>query len=227
LNSKQRILLVHNELKRIENILALPPIKRGLFNWLRTKGLEEKAKSLSLQRFNLVASYLADNDSAYMLLVRANYELLHQDRVHFKVYSTTVGIYSSYATNFQGKVQPNGHAYCYTTEGNNPLNPIANMLYPSKLKGHVDYFGNIRLTTASTGAALFATVPEAFEGAIDAHGAIELKVTARDTDIIGGGSVMINKLIANIFGSNDANRNAFANNCQLLHQSIEGFIAKL
>jgi hypothetical protein len=227
MDAKQRILLVHNELNRIEHILGLPPIKRGLFNWLRTKELEEKAKTLHLQRFNLVASYLADNDESYKRLVIENYRLLQQNHVHFKVYSTTLDLYSSYATKFSGKIHANGHAYCYTTEGNNPLNPIGNMLYPSRLEGHIDYFGNIRLNTASTEISMIATLPSAFEGTIDSNGRVVLRVVSRDTDILSGGMAMMNKLIANIFGTNDANRNAFASNCQMLHQAIEAFIVTL
>jgi hypothetical protein len=101
------------------------------------------------------------------------------------------------------------------------------MLYPSRLEGHIDYFGNIRLNTASTEVSMIATLPTAFEGTIDSNGRVVLRVVSRDTDILSGGMAMMNKLIANIFGTNDANRNAFASNCQMLQQAIEAFIVTL
>jgi hypothetical protein len=132
--------------------------------------MEEKVKALTVQKFNLIATYFENNDAEYRRLVRENYSVLERDHIHFNVYATNLGVYSAYSTQFEGKVHDNGYSYCYTTEGNSPLNPLGEMLYPSKLKGKVDYLGNIRLYTDTTGISLFSTLPEAFEGSIGANG---------------------------------------------------------
>jgi len=223
----ERIRLIHDELVRVEDTLAKPRFQRGILNWFRTSGLKERLAELRQTRFNLAVAYLMAHDEAFATIAKENLLLLRGDRVHFKVQAIGYNLLHSYATRFEGKILNNGHAYCHTVKGNNPIDPFANMRYPAKLQGKVDCFGNIRLFTADTGMAFYKSLPEAFEGTIDSSGNIQLHVKSLETDILANGQTMIDKLIANLLGGEKNRLRTFVSNRDALVSSVDALIIKL
>lgn len=223
----ERIRLVHGKMVRIEQILAKPRFQRGLLHWFNSSGLKQQLEELRQQRFHLASVYLMAHDTEFASLAQENLSLLKGDRIYFKVQSSTFHVLHSYARHFEGKILDNGHAYCHTTRGNNPVNPFASMMYPSLLRGKVDCYGNIRLSTESTGMAVITTLPKSFEGSIDDAGNMVVRVLERETDFLANGQTMIDKLIANLLGGDRNRLRTFVSNRDALVSSVDALIAKL
>jgi hypothetical protein len=212
-----------NELNRMHHILIELEEKPGLFGHFKYKRLSKKQKKLQDKQFNLTSTYLEKNDTVFHELIQRNYELLSQENIRFKIADFQRALsFSSYTTNFRGNIHKNGYLYCHVTKGNFPL-PFSPMGYPSKMKGKIDCWGGIHLSTISSGFALFKTLPTIMEGPVDTSGVVRLQTVSTEYDILNGGDLMVTKLIANVFEKKPQHRKLFFENKNFLMQLTKEF----
>ena len=218
-----RIKELHKELKELEGLSGIAWSKRPFKYWFGRSRIERHLKEGKARRLQLIETYLESSDKTYRDLVNANLQLLSSDKAFFKVTTNVMGIISSYATEFAGSIHDNGYAYCQSVSGNNPLDLLADLAFPSRLSGRVDYWGNINLAASSTDMAFFKTLPTSFEGTIDSDGQIILKLKSSEMDILSGGRLMIDKLMANIIGMDKRKTAQFVSNKAELRSMIKRF----
>lgn len=210
------------ELKDLEALLGVVWYRRPFRYWFGSSGINAQLDIGRKRCFQLMDVHLQQTNREYLKLVKANLELFSSESAHFKVTTNTAGLISSYATHFSGKLLDNGYAYCHSVEGKNPLMPMAQFTFPSQLKGSIDHWGTIRLMAVSFDMALVDTLPKAYDGCIDANGHIELWVTDTETDILTGGHLMIDKLMANILGTHGGKASQFVDNKVKLRSIMKG-----
>ncbi len=214
---------LHQELKKLEALLSVAWYRRPFKYWFGSSGIEAQLEKGRKKRFRLIEIHLQQTNDAYLQLVRANLQLLSSDKAHFKVTTNTYGFISSYATRFSGNLLDNGYAYCQSVEGNNPLLPMADFSFPSRLTGRIDHWGAIQLSATATDLAFIKTLPKAYEGRIGSNGQIDLRVKETETDMLAGGHMMIDKLMANIFGADGQKAAQFTANKAKMRLMIHDF----
>ncbi|MCF8461966.1 MAG: hypothetical protein K9G46_14695 [Flavobacteriales bacterium] len=214
---------LHQELKKLEAMLSVAWYSRPFKYWFGSSGIEAQLEKGRKKRFQLIEIHLQQTNDAYLKLVKANLQLLSSDKAYFKVTTNTYGFISSYATRFSGNLLDNGYAYCRSVEGNNPLLPMADFSFPSRLTGIINHWGAIQLSATSTDLAFIKTLPTAYEGRIGVNGRIDIRVKATETDILAGGKKMIDKLMANIFGADGQKAAQFADNKAKMRSIIHDF----
>jgi hypothetical protein len=203
---------LNKELELLEGLLQVAWYRRPLKYWFGSSGIESGLLEMKKKLSHLIEIYLQKTSAEYRKLVATNMELLQSSRAYFKATSTSFGMISSYSTRFSGNLLDNGYVHCYSVEGNNPILPMAQFSFPIRLVGKIDHWGNIELHASSTDMALFKTLPTGYEGRIGANGQIDIRVKDTETDFLTGGSMMINKLMANITGMNPWKMAQFAKN---------------
>lgn len=204
LNAKEKeerlaqIRTVDAELAQLKNWLSVSFFQRPVRYWFGRSILEERINEFSERRFILMDLFLFDTNSDYRKLVESNRSLIADDDVYFKVTSNTLSIMHTHSTRFRGKIMKNGYAYCYVDQGNFPLDPMGSYLFPKRLKGTIDHWGNIRLRVMEKGIDLTENLPVDYQGRITEEGEIFLELNEIESVVFGGGKLMIEKMMANI-----------------------------
>lgn len=210
-----------NELKQVsgKSFWQRPPKY-----WFTPSGIRKRIEYLEDRLFKVADIHLMNSDDSYRELAKNNIRLVASEDIFFKVTTTSIGMVSNYASQFRGSISDNGHAYCHSVEGNFPLAPVAQYMFPKAISGQIDHWGNIHLKTSSTGMAIFRTLPTGYSGRILANGKVGLRILKTETDILTGGWQMIDKLMANVFGSNSVARVQFSENRRLLREKVNNLI---
>jgi hypothetical protein len=214
---------LHQEVKKLEALLGIAWYSRPFKYWFGSSAIEAQLEKGRKKRFRLIEIHLQQTNDTYRKLVQTNLHLLSSDKAYFKVTTNTYGFISSYAMQFSGNLLDNGYAYCRSVEGNNPLLPMADFSFPSRLTGTINHWGAIQLSATSTDLALLKTLPTGYEGRIGSNGQIDIKVKSTETDILAGGHMMIDKLMANIFGADGQKAAQFAANKVKMRSIIQEF----
>ena len=196
---------------------------RPIRYWLRTGALKSRIKKIERRKRESIDAHLEATDDKYKQLVESNKNLLANEKVYFKVTSTTPSLLSSFSTNFAGIVSSKGYAYCNTIKGNFFLNPFAEYLFPERIEGQIDHWGKFQLKTTKREFALFTTLPKDYNGTIGMDGRVRLNVNERETDILSGGRLMIDRLMANLFANNQRGLKQFQQNIAEMNNRISEF----
>lgn len=213
-----------DEAQGLEKLKSIKWFQRPVRYWFGAKGLDGRIRDLNQQCFRFADNYLLKNDPAYLSIANENLKLMASVGVYFKVTSTTMAVLHSHSTRFKGNLSENGYAYCYTDQGNFPLNPVAEYMFPKRIQGSVDHWGNLNLKAVSAGFGFIQTLPVDYKGVIHSNGTIELNINETESDFLSGGRLMIDKMMANVFGSNDSAKRQFAENRNKMRQKVNELI---
>lgn len=218
---------LNSEKTRLEMIQLLPWYKWPVRYWFGSSRIERRIKELESRCFRLADNYLLKNDAEYIALAKENLKIMESSDLYFKVTATTMAVMHSHSTSFKGNISENGYAYCYTHQGNFPLNPVAEYMFPKRLVGHVNHWGELQLKAVTSGFGLIHTLPKDYRGRITADGSVELNINKTESDFLSGGKLMIDKMMANIFGSDQHAKKQFALNRQKMQAAVDRLILQV
>lgn len=223
-NRFNQLVIICEEINELLQISDKSFWKRPLRYWFTPSGIRKRIEYLEGRLFKVADIHLMNTDDAYRELAKDNIRLVAGEDIFFKVTTTTIRMMSNYASQFRGSISDNGHAYCHSVEGNFPLAPLAQYMFPKAISGQIDHWGNIHLKTSSTGMAIFSTLPTGYNGKIQTDGKVALRIAKTETDILSNGWLMIDKLMANVFGANSAALLQFTENRRLLREKVNNLI---
>lgn len=211
------------ELHELERLKSRKWFQRPIQFWFSMESINDRIKEVKSQCFRLVDKQLLSSDKEYSALAKENLRLIAAERAYFKVTATTMAVLHSHSTRFKGNVAENGYAYCYADQGNFPLNPVAEYMFPSRIEGKVDHWGNLHLKAVATGFGFIQTLPKDYKGVIGSDGSIKLSVNETESDFLSGGRLMIDKMMANLFGTDESLKRKFALNRGKMRDKVNQF----
>lgn len=219
----EQIRQINRDIEKLSKWLTGPLFSRHFQYWFRKAALEARIEKLKKEKLKLIDLYLQERNADYKALVESNMSLVSGEDIHFKVTSITPSLLSSHSMRFAGYVSNKGYAYCNTQKGNFFLNPFADYLFPQKIEGMIDHWGKFKLVTTARGLGLFKTLPKNYVGQISDKGQIELIISETETDILSGGRLMIDRLMANLFSGNSQGLRLFQQNISEMNERISAF----
>lgn len=211
---------LRDELRGLERLKSQKWFQRPIRFWFSLETIDGRIQELQNQCFQLADKQLLNSDKEYSALAMENLQLIAEEQAYFKVTSTTMAVMHSHSTRFKGNVSENGYAYCYTDQGNFPLNPVAEYMFPSRIEGKVDHWGNLHLKAVSAGFGFIQTLPKDYRGTIRPDGSINLSVNETESDFLSGGRLMIDKMMANLFGNDESVKRKFALNRSKMREKV-------
>lgn len=181
----------------------------------------KKLKKLEDLQFYKIDAFLKSSDSKYNGIVRQNYELLETPKIHFTVYSTGRSFTGNRSKQIDGDIYPNGYSYSYSSKSSIAILPFDSMSFPSKMSGHIDYWGRLRLKTTKVDYSLMKSLPSKLQGYVGENGFIEIETTDTSWEVTEG--TTMGKLIANHFEYDEQKNFDFQSNRDALRDSVYEF----
>jgi hypothetical protein len=197
--------------------------KKAFFLKLRLRSLEKKKIILKEQLFLVCADYLEKTNESYKKLVQENYLLLETDNIIFKVNDITAYPFDTYTKKLKGTIHRNGCAYIENTDS---AWEFASG-YEKRIKGKIDYWGNLNLMTVSTHQIIFGSRdPTELQGTVSKNGEIDLNTTKTEFNITAKNNSGIAKMIGNHFDS-EVKLERFFENAEILKGMVNTYISEL
>ncbi|MCC6818249.1 MAG: hypothetical protein IT245_05115 [Bacteroidia bacterium] len=192
LNINYKVLL--NNVNKIQELKRKKSQSSWFYRLLVGTTIKNQIIKIQLKQSELVDAFLISTDADFNRMVHENYACL-KNTVTFKVYSDGVSLNGTYTKEMKGYLHRNGCCYLETTKTNG-LGTLDKYAYPSKMKGQINYLGEIKLVTIEIKRALFSSAPLEFEAQLNNNNMIILESTKTSLELTK--SIVIGKMIGEL-----------------------------